>query len=282
MFSPAVAEPPTLAFEQLFLFVELTVHESSVARNLAPWLSQCGDHGIVIATIWQSIAQIDQRYGRAARDSICAASTAQVFIPPLAEPTSGGYLSELLGEEPVANVSSSTGRHTLSAGHQKAGPAPWLRQIGRGRAILIYRDLPPAIVLRQDGSRITGSLTTSGCVGDLGGRRSLRPALIVPSDDDIEAVSAKRLSVGFRVPFHAKSSSNDRVMYQYCSSSDAGVCGRPPTRSQPRVNVSEEADQQRVFPRLAYGSLLSALGLLLRSPLVHSSRPATFPNRSGR
>ena len=59
-------------------------------RNLASWLSQCGDHGIVIATIWQSIAQIDQRYGRAARDAICAASTAQVFIPPLAEPTSAG------------------------------------------------------------------------------------------------------------------------------------------------------------------------------------------------
>ena len=66
-------------------------------RNLASWLSQCGDHGIVIATIWQSIAQIDQRYGRAARDAICAASTAQVFIPPLADPTSTGYLSELLG-----------------------------------------------------------------------------------------------------------------------------------------------------------------------------------------
>jgi hypothetical protein len=35
-------------------------------RNHAPWLSQCGEHGIVIATIWQSIAQIDPRYGRAA------------------------------------------------------------------------------------------------------------------------------------------------------------------------------------------------------------------------
>ncbi|MGA2164106.1 MAG: type IV secretory system conjugative DNA transfer family protein [Solirubrobacteraceae bacterium] len=117
-------------------------------RNLAPWLSQCGDHGIVIATIWQSIAQIDQRYGRAARDAICAASTAQVFIPPLAEPTSAGYLTELLGEEPVANASASTGmaRHTLSVGHQKAAPSPWLRQIGRGRAVLVYRDLPPAIV----------------------------------------------------------------------------------------------------------------------------------------
>ncbi len=102
----------------------------------------------MIATIWQSIAQIDQRYGRAARDAICAASTAQVFLPPLAEPTSAGYLSELLGEEPVANASTSAGsRDTRSASaHQKAGPPPWLRQIGRGRAILIYRDLPPAIV----------------------------------------------------------------------------------------------------------------------------------------
>ena len=89
----------------------------------------------MIATVWQSIAQIDQRYGRAARDAICAASTAQVFIPPLAEPTSAGYLTELLGEEPVANASTSNGlsRQTLSVGHQKAGPSPWLRQI-RARA----------------------------------------------------------------------------------------------------------------------------------------------------
>jgi type IV secretion system protein VirD4 len=132
---------------RLFILMDEAANIAPV-RNLAPWLSQCGDHGIVIATIWQSIAQIDQRYGRAARDAICAASTAQVFIPPLAEPTSAGYLTELLGEEPVANASSSTGlaRHTLSVGHQKAGPSPWLRQIGRGRAVLVYRDLPPAIV----------------------------------------------------------------------------------------------------------------------------------------
>jgi type IV secretion system protein VirD4 len=132
---------------RLFILMDEAANIAPV-RNLAPWLSQCGDHGIVIATIWQSIAQIDQRYGRAARDAICAASTAQVFIPPLAEPTSAGYLTELLGEEPVANASTSTGlaRHTLSVGHQKAGPSPWLRQIARGRAVLIYRDLPPAIV----------------------------------------------------------------------------------------------------------------------------------------
>lgn len=117
-------------------------------RNLASWLSQCGDHGIIIATLWQSIAQIDNRYGRAARDAICAACTAQMFLPPLADPSTVGYLTELLGEEPVANASTSTGlaRHTLSVGHQKVGPSPWLRQIERGRAVLVYRDLPPAIV----------------------------------------------------------------------------------------------------------------------------------------
>jgi type IV secretory pathway TraG/TraD family ATPase VirD4 len=132
---------------RLFILMDEAANIAPV-RNLAPWLSQCGDHGIVIATIWQSIAQIDQRYGRAARDAICAASTAQVFLPPLVEPTSASYLGELLGEEQVANASTSTGlsRHTLSIGHQKAGPPPWLRQIGRGRAILVYRDLPPAIV----------------------------------------------------------------------------------------------------------------------------------------
>jgi type IV secretory pathway TraG/TraD family ATPase VirD4 len=115
-------------------------------RGLASWLSQCGEHGIVIATIWQSIAQIDQRYGRPARDAICAASTAQVFLPPLADPTSVGYLSELLGEEPVANASVGAGGRSLSVAHQKAGPPAWLRQVPRGRAILIYRDLPPAVV----------------------------------------------------------------------------------------------------------------------------------------
>jgi type IV secretory pathway TraG/TraD family ATPase VirD4 len=115
-------------------------------RNLAAWLSQCGDHGIVIATIWQSIAQIDQRYGRAARDAICAASTAQVFIPPLAEPTSSGYLSDLLGEEPIANASSGGSGESLAVTHAKTAQTPWLRQVPRGRAILVYRDLPPAIV----------------------------------------------------------------------------------------------------------------------------------------
>jgi type IV secretion system protein VirD4 len=132
---------------RLFMLFDEIANTAPV-RNLPSWLSQCGDHGIVIATLWQSIAQIDHRYGRAARDAICAASTAQVFLPPLADPTSAGYLTELLGEEPVANASSSSGlsRHTLSVARETAGPSPWLRQVPRGHGFLLYRDLPPAIV----------------------------------------------------------------------------------------------------------------------------------------
>jgi type IV secretion system protein VirD4 len=131
---------------RLFMLLDEAANIAPV-RNLASWLSQCGDHGIVIATLWQSIAQIDNRYGRAARDAICAASTAQLFLPPLADPTTTGYLSELLGEEPVANASTTGGaRHTLSITREKAAPPPWLRQIERGQAFLIYRDLLPAVV----------------------------------------------------------------------------------------------------------------------------------------
>jgi type IV secretion system protein VirD4 len=117
-------------------------------RNLGSWLSQCGDHGIVIPTLWQSIAQIDNRYGRAARDSIGAASTAHIFLPPLADPTTTEYLSSQLGEELVANASSSPGlqRYSLTAAREKTGPTPWLRQIPRGQAFLIYRDLSPAVI----------------------------------------------------------------------------------------------------------------------------------------
>ena len=50
---------------RLFMLMDEAANIAPV-RNLASWLSQCGDHGIVIATIWQSIAQIDQRYGRPA------------------------------------------------------------------------------------------------------------------------------------------------------------------------------------------------------------------------
>jgi hypothetical protein len=105
--------------------------------------SQCGDHGVMIATVWQSIAQIDQRYGRPARDAICAACTAQMFLPPPIEPTTSGCLSGVLGEEPIAAGSGSAGLGSFSATERKAGPARGFARSWRG---LVYRDLPPAVL----------------------------------------------------------------------------------------------------------------------------------------
>ncbi len=131
----------------LYLLLDETANIAPI-RDLAPWLSQCGDHGITIATSWQSIAQIDHRYGKDERDAILAASTAQLFLPPLADPTTTGYITNLLGEEPVTQTShnrSSPTHDTLTVNEHNVAAAPWLRQIQRGHALLIYRDLPPAV-----------------------------------------------------------------------------------------------------------------------------------------
>jgi type IV secretory pathway TraG/TraD family ATPase VirD4 len=143
-------------------------------KDLAPWLSQCGDHGITIATSWQSIAQIEERYGHPGRDAILAASTAQIYLPPLADPTTTHYITNLLGEEPVTHV-SHTPEHqhlhirtqekkqdgklpppitipiprtqkTYSVTERPIATSQWLRQTKPGNALLVYRDLPPAIL----------------------------------------------------------------------------------------------------------------------------------------
>ena len=148
---------------RLLILLDETANIAPV-RNLATWLSQCADHGITIATVWQSIAQIDQRYGRAARDSICAASTAQIFIPPLAEPTSAGYLTELLGEEPVANASSWNSRGNRSASAiKRPGPPRGCARSGADARSWSTGTCHPRSSARQDGSRTPDSPPTPSC-----------------------------------------------------------------------------------------------------------------------
>jgi type IV secretion system protein VirD4 len=133
---------------ELYLLLDEAANIAPVC-DLAPWLSQCGDHGITIATSWQSIAQIDERYGKPDRDAILAASTAQIFLPPLADPTTTEYVRSLLGEEPVSQASHGRrlgAPETVSLSQQSVAPAPWLRQVQQGHALLVYRDLPPAIL----------------------------------------------------------------------------------------------------------------------------------------
>lgn len=133
---------------ELYLLMDEAANIAPV-RDLAKWLSQCGDHGITIATAWQSIAQIDAGYGRHERDAILAASTAQVFLPPLADPTTTEYVTGLLGKEPVGQASHGrglAGQETVGVNELGVADVAWLRQVEREWALLVYRDLPPAVV----------------------------------------------------------------------------------------------------------------------------------------
>ena len=65
--------------------------------DLPQQLSEAGSQKIRFATVWQSLAQIRDRYGDAA-DATLAASTAKLFMGPVTDETTRRYMSGALGE----------------------------------------------------------------------------------------------------------------------------------------------------------------------------------------
>lgn len=121
------------------------------AANIAPLadlpghLSQAGGHGVRIATIWQSLGQLNARYARAG-DTILANSTTKLFMGPIGDRATWSYISELLG----------TRTEDESTLRSRATPET-LQQLGRDRAVLISGSLPPAVVRTRGGAVRTRS-----------------------------------------------------------------------------------------------------------------------------
>lgn len=111
------------------------------AANIAPltdmprMLSQAAGHGIRIATVWQSLAQMRERY-HADADTILANSNAQLFLGPIADEITRAHALELTGSH--AGVDSD--------GRRQPSPARALSQLTSGRALLIDGGRPPAVV----------------------------------------------------------------------------------------------------------------------------------------
>jgi type IV secretory pathway TraG/TraD family ATPase VirD4 len=117
-------------------------------RQLPSHLSQAAGHGIRIATIWQSIAQIQHRYATNA-DAILANSTTKLFMGPISDETTRQYVSRTLGEEPVGEVSPGTPHHrptTQSRFRRPKADAEALRQLARDRALLLDGRSAAAVV----------------------------------------------------------------------------------------------------------------------------------------
>jgi type IV secretion system protein VirD4 len=110
------------------------------AANVAPLselprtMSQVAGHGIRVATVWQSLAQMRERYGRGS-DTIIANSTAKLYLGPITDDATRDHVVSLLGERP-----DSDGRRVRP--HSAA-----LQQLQGDRALLVAGARLPALVM---------------------------------------------------------------------------------------------------------------------------------------
>lgn len=120
-------------------------------RALPEYASTLAGIGVLLVTIWQSLAQIDAAY-RAHADTILTNHLTKVFYAGLSDPASLRYVNQVLGDAEV-ETSSRSGVERLGAGSTQLAttrvalaPAHTLRQMRPGDALLVHGTLPPAHV----------------------------------------------------------------------------------------------------------------------------------------
>ncbi|MEI2702178.1 MAG: TraM recognition domain-containing protein [Baekduia sp.] len=107
-------------------------------RELPRHLSQAAGHGIRIATVWQTIAQLEERY-RTAADTILANSTTKIFMGPITdEPT-----QRLLRNNLDGTTTPLPAEHGETRRLNTAGAA---RQLERDRALVLAGSSPTAVI----------------------------------------------------------------------------------------------------------------------------------------
>lgn len=118
-------------------------------RALPEYASTLAGLGVLMVTIWQSLAQLEATYGRQA-DTILTNHLSKVFYAGLSDAASIRYVSQVLGDAEVETSSRSGverfGRQSVSLSSTKVAlaPAHVLRQMRPGDALLLHGTLPPA------------------------------------------------------------------------------------------------------------------------------------------
>ncbi len=128
------------------------------AAHLAPlgklptYLAVSAGWGVRWCLVYQSLSQLEHRYGREA-DAVLANSLCKLFLGPIQDESTRRYLSGLLDEETVTASSRSSSlldgghatRHERQAAKVSAQP---LMQLREGQAVLVHgRDLPAVTYL---------------------------------------------------------------------------------------------------------------------------------------
>jgi type IV secretory pathway TraG/TraD family ATPase VirD4 len=128
------------------------------AAHLAPlgklptYLAVSAGWGVRWCLVYQSLSQLEHRYGREA-DAVLGNTLCKLFLGPIQDESTRRYLSDLLDEETVTAASwssspfgsSGASRHERQAAKVSAQP---LMQLGKGQAVLVHgRDLPAVAYL---------------------------------------------------------------------------------------------------------------------------------------
>ena len=120
---------------------------SSLPERLALTAGQ----GVRIASLWQSFAQIEQRYGKAA-PTIVANSHARLVLGPVSDEPTRRLMTELLDEEPARRRSRHAGRWgagrtstTVQETRERKASAQALQQLPRFHGLAVVHDALPVI-----------------------------------------------------------------------------------------------------------------------------------------
>jgi type IV secretion system protein VirD4 len=117
-------------------------------RSLPEYASTLAGLGVLLVTVWQSLAQIEATYGRQS-GTILSNHLSKVFYAGLSDPDSQRYVASVLGDEEVETSSRSAelqggrGSMQLSTVRNPLAPAHVLRQMLPGDALLLHGTLPP-------------------------------------------------------------------------------------------------------------------------------------------
>ena len=120
-------------------------------RALPEYASTLAGIGVLLVTIWQSLAQIEAAYGRQS-DAILTNHLTKVFYAGLSDPVSLRYVNQILGDTEVetrsrsANGGMRAGSVQLATTREALAPAHALRQMRPGDGLLLHGTLPPAHV----------------------------------------------------------------------------------------------------------------------------------------
>ena len=115
--------------------------------------STCAGLGIQLVTVWQSLAQMTESYGRRA-DVLLTNHATKLFFPAASDDSTLSYQSKIVGDEDVERQSWSTdlsggGRRSISGQENRESLVPYFlaRLPGFGQALMIHSNTPPAQIV---------------------------------------------------------------------------------------------------------------------------------------